>query len=112
MGNQVVYAGNGGTETASLDLYKLMMNSVLSRKGAKFITYNIRNFYLATPIEYPEYVNIKLTDIPQEFIEEYNLHENVYEGWVYFEICNGVYGLPQPGSLANNLLEKLLLKHY
>ena len=32
-------------------------------------------------------------------------------GWVYFEICNGVYGLPQSGSLANILLEKRLKKH-
>ena len=32
-------------------------------------------------------------------------------GWVYLEIHNGVYGLPQYGSLANILLEKRLKKH-
>ena len=69
MGNRVVYAGNAGTKTASLDLLKLLMNSVLSRKGAKFITYDILNYYLATTLDYPEYVKIKLTDIPQEFID-------------------------------------------
>ena len=111
MGNQVVYAGNVGTKTASLDLCKIVMNSVLSRKGAKFITYDIRNYYLATPLDYPEYIKIKLTDIPQEFIDKYNLHDYVHEGWVYFEIRNGVYGIPQSGSLANDLLETLLLKH-
>ena len=42
-----------------------MINSVLSCKGAKFITYDIRNYYLATPLEYPEYVKIKLNNIPQ-----------------------------------------------
>ena len=57
-----------------------MINSVLSRKGAKFITYDIRNYYLVTPLNYPEYVKIKLTDIPQEFIDEYNLHNYVHEG--------------------------------
>ena len=111
MGNRVVYAGDAGTKIASLDLCKLMMNSVLSRKEAKFITYNIRNYYLATPLHYPEYVKIKITDIPQEFIDEYNLHEYVHEGWVYYEIRNGVYGLPQSGSPANDLLETCLLKH-
>ncbi len=25
-------------------------------------------------------------------------------GWIYFEICQGCYGLPQAGILANNLL--------
>ena len=89
----------------------MMTNSVLSSKGSKFITYYIRNYYLATPLDYPEYVKIKLTNIPQEFIDKYNLHDYFHEGWVYFEIRKGVYGLPQSGSLANNLLETRLLKH-
>ena len=111
MGNRVVYAGNAGTKTASLDLCKLMMNIVISRKVAKFITYDIRNYYLVTTLKYPEYVKIKLTEIPQYYIEEYNLHDYVHEGWVYFEIRNGVYGLPQYYSLANDLLDTDLLKH-
>ena len=41
MGNQVVYTGEAGTKTASLDRCKLMMNRVTSRKGSKFITYNV-----------------------------------------------------------------------
>ena len=32
-------------------------------------------------------------------------------GWVYFKICNIVYGLLQSGSLANILLEKRLKKN-
>ena len=111
MGNRVVYAGNAGTKNASLDLCKLMMNSVLSRKGAKFINYYIRNYYLATLLDYPEYVKIKITDTPQELIDDYNIHDYVHEGWIYFEICNGVYDLPQSGSLTNNLMETRLLKH-
>ena len=87
------------------------MDSVLSCKGAKFIIYNIRNYYLEMPLDYPEYVKIKLTDIPQEFIDEYNLHDYVHGGWAYFEIRNGIYGISQSGSLANNLLETRLLKH-
>ena len=94
MGNQVVYAGNAGTKISSLYLCKLMMNSVLSRKGAKFITYDIRNYYLSTPLNYPESLKIKLIDIPQYFIYKYNLHDYVQEGWVYFKIRNGVYGIP------------------
>ena len=54
MGNQVVYSGNSRTKTASLNIFKLVFNSVLSRKGDKFITYDIRNYYLSTPINYPE----------------------------------------------------------
>ena len=33
----VCYTGDVGTNTASLELFKLMINSVLSRKGAKYV---------------------------------------------------------------------------
>ena len=52
----------------------------------------------------PEYVHIKILDIQAEFIEEYNLTGKDRDGWIYFEICQGCYGLPQAGILANNLL--------
>ena len=42
----------------------------------------------------PEYVRIKHLDIPQEFIEEYNLMQLFQNGWIYFEILRGSYGLP------------------
>ena len=37
----------------------------------------------------PEYVRIKFKDIPQGFVDEYNLIEYVHNGWVYFEIVKG-----------------------
>ena len=52
----------------------------------------------------PEYVCIKITDIPQEFVDEYNLHKFSKDGWTYFEITKGVYCLPQAGILANTQL--------
>jgi hypothetical protein len=56
-------------------------------------------------MEDPEYVRIKITDIPEEFILEYGLaRKDDINGWIYFEICRGCYGLPQAGILANNLL--------
>ena len=64
-GQNITYPGDVGTKTASLDLIKLILNSVLSRKGAKFVTFDIKNFYLQTPLDRPEYVRIKLSDIPQ-----------------------------------------------
>jgi hypothetical protein len=72
-GNRICYPGNVGTNTASLELVKLLLNSVLFRKGAWFSTIVLKNFYLDTPMPDPEYVRIKLFDIPDEFIKEYNL---------------------------------------
>jgi hypothetical protein len=56
----------------------------------------------------PEYVKIKLDDIPQEFIDKYNLHAYAHNGWVFLEVIKGCYGLPQSGKLANDLLRKRL----
>ena len=60
----ITYPGNVRTKTAFLELIKLLINSVLSRKGAKFVTFNIKNFYLQTPLDRPEYFRIKISDIP------------------------------------------------
>jgi len=55
-GNLICYPGNAVTNTASLELIKLMLNSVISRKGARFACIDIKNFYLDTPMKDPEYV--------------------------------------------------------
>ena len=110
-GNRICYPGDCGTKTGSLETVKLIINSALSRPNAKFACYDISNFYLGTPLDRPEYVRIKLSDIPQDFIDEYKLHEFERDGWIYFEITKGVYGLKQSGKLANDLLTERLNKH-
>jgi hypothetical protein len=56
----------------------------------------------------PEYVCIKILDIPQEFIKEYKLTGLDRDGWIYFKIHQSCYGLSQAGILANNLLQTCL----
>jgi hypothetical protein len=56
----------------------------------------------------PEYTCIKISDIPDKFIDEYKLTGLDRDGWIYFEICQGCYGLPQAGILANDLLRSCL----
>ena len=110
-GNRIAYPGDTGTKTGSLESVKLILNDTLSTPNAKFACFDISNFYLGTPLDRPEYVRIKLSDIPQEFIDEYNLTEYEHNNWIYFEIHNGVYGLKQAGKLANDLLTECLSQH-
>ena len=72
-GSCIWYPGDVGTPTGSLDLIKMIINSVLSCPGYRFYFYDTKNFYLQNPMERPEYVRIKLTDIPQDFINEYDI---------------------------------------
>jgi hypothetical protein len=108
-GNRICYPGNVGTNMALLELVKLLLNSILSRKGARFSTIDIKNLYLDTPMPDPEYVRIKISDIPDKFFTEYNLGGRDRDGWIYFEIRKGCYELPQAGILANDLLHSCLL---
>ena len=68
-GNRITFLGDVGTPTASLELSKLVFNSVLLRPGAKFTTFNICNFYLQTPLDRLEYVQVRLRDIPNKFVQ-------------------------------------------
>jgi hypothetical protein len=51
-----------------------------------------------------------LASLPQETIEKYDLNDLAQDGKVYIEIQKGMYGLPQAGILANELLQRNLAK--
>ena len=68
-GSQIFYPGDVGTPTGSLDLVKLIINSVLSRRNARFVCFDLKKFYFQIPMKQSKYVRIKLSNIPQEFIK-------------------------------------------
>ncbi len=89
-----------------------MLNSIISTQGARFMTLDIKNFYLNTPMEQYKHVCIKLDDVSEEIIQQYLLQDKVdSEGFIFIEVRKGMCGLPQAGILAQNLLEKRLNKH-
>ncbi len=85
----------------------MLFNSVISTKGARFMTMDISDFYLMTPLHRPKFIHVKLSNIPNEVIEEYKLREKATKnGSIYIKAKQGLYGLQQSGLLANKLLEK------
>jgi hypothetical protein len=69
-----------------------------------------RIFNLNTPLRQFEYMVINLSLLPQETIEKYDLLELSQDVKVYIKIQKGMYGLPQAGILANELLQRNLAK--
>ena len=63
-GDRVNYPGYCGTPTVDLLTVKLLLNSVVSTPGTKFITIDIKYFYLNTPMPRYEYMRLKLSDLP------------------------------------------------
>ena len=86
-GNLTNYPGDCGTPTNNLLTVKLLLNIVISTKGAKFMILDISNFYLMTPLKRKEYVRMKILDFPEKVIENYNLHEkSTPDDFVYVDI--------------------------
>jgi len=110
-GNLIDYPFETTTRTTDMITNKLLWNSVLSTPDAKYCCGDLKNFYLETPMERREYMRIKVEDIPDEFMDEYNLHAKIYKGHIYCEIRRGMYGLPQAGIIANQQLKKRLAPH-
>jgi hypothetical protein len=93
-GNLINYPDDCGTPTADLFMVKLMLNSVISMPNAKFMTINIKDFYLMTPMERYEYFRMKLELFLPNIIEEYRLRNKVdADGNVFCEVRQGMYGL-------------------
>ena len=80
-----------GTPTADLLTIKLLFDGVVSTPGAKFMTIDIKNFYLNTPLERPEYLRMKLSYFPEDVIEHYQLKDKVdAKGFLYVKIMKGM----------------------
>jgi hypothetical protein len=111
-GDRINYLGKVATPTAEMLVAKMLFNSVISTKGAYFMTIDISNFYLMTPLHHAEFIHIKLCDIADEVVDEYKLREKATkDSSVYMRAKRGMYGLPQAGLLATQLLKKCLNKH-
>ncbi len=74
---------------------------------------DIKDFYLLNiPMAWYEYMQLTLSDIPADIIEHYKLNEIATpDGYVYCNIQKGMYGLPQAGIIAQDLLADQLKLH-
>jgi hypothetical protein len=108
----VHYLGNAGTPTADLVTVKLLINSTISPPSTKYMTMDIKDFYLNTPMARCKYMQLRIANMPDDVIKHYNLTDLATpEGYVYCKIQKGMYGLPQAGIIAQQLLEKRLRQH-
>ncbi|KAL7474380.1 hypothetical protein ACHAW6_000355, partial [Cyclotella cf. meneghiniana] len=93
-GNSIDYPWEVTTPTADLTKAKLLFNSVISTPGARFLTMDIKDFYLNTPMEHPEFMRLKYDFLPQEIITKYGLTQKVLNGWVNVRIEKGIQFTP------------------
>ncbi len=110
-GNLITYKGDTSTRTVDLTTSKLLWNSVLGTKGARYMCLDLKNFYLTAALDYYKYMKIPLALFPEWTKKQYDLNTHARDGFVFLEIRRAVWGLPQAGILANKLLRKRLAPH-
>ena len=59
-----------GTPTANLLTIKLLFNSIVSTPGTKLLRLDVKDFYLNTPMDRPEYLQMKLVNFPNSVIHK------------------------------------------
>ena len=72
-GDRINYPDDCGTPTAGIITVKLLLNSVISTKGANFMTIDIKDIYFNTPMKRYKYMRLKLAELPEDFVNEYKL---------------------------------------
>ncbi len=73
---------------------------------------DIKDFYLKTPMARYKYMRLQTTNMLNNVIKHYQLTDlTTPDGYIYCEIKKGMYGLPQVGIIAQQLLEKRLKQH-
>ena len=109
-GDKINYDGPTSAQTADMVAVKILLNSVVSDK-AQWASADIKDFYLGTPLDRPEYMRMQLRFLPDEVLDELNLRQFISRECVLFEITKGMYGLPQAGRIAQERLIGHLAKH-
>ena len=113
-GDKLEYTQDSGSPATDLTETKILLNSTISEydtKGSQFLSMDLKDMFLHTPMKDPEYMKIPFKYFPQDIVQRYKLDKLKHiNGYVYVKITKGMYGLKQAAVLAYNNLSKLLLK--
>jgi hypothetical protein len=112
-GNNSSYEGDTAAYVADMTTFKILCNKTISDEGKRMSTADISDMYLHSQLEEPEYMWVRLCDIPTATIQHFNIKKHITSGAtkVAVRITGGMYGLPQAGRLAQEKLVKVLYAH-
>ena len=95
-GDKLEYEFDSGSPTTNLTETKILLNSTISdaKAGARFLTLDLKDMFLHTPMDRPEYMRVPLRYFPADIIQKYGLDKLVHtNGYVYIKIIKAMYGL-------------------
>ena len=109
-GDRINYTGPTSAQTAAMPVVKLFLHSVVS-EHKNWMTIDIKDYYLGTPLLRPEDIRIPLRMIPKTTQTKHHPLQYVHRDAILFQIIKRMYGLPQAGLLAQQRLVAHLQIH-
>ena len=78
-GDRLTYSDGVGSPAANLMETKILVNSIISdaSRGVRFMSADIKDYFLATPMAQPEYMEVQYKHIPDNIRQMYNLDKKV-----------------------------------
>jgi hypothetical protein len=107
-GDRSDYSGDRSSGTAALQTIKLHLNHVVS-SDLSYMTMDISDYYLDTPLDRPEYMLINRHDIPEDIQERYASAIHLVNDKAM--VTKALYGIPQAGRLSQERLIPHLAQH-
>ncbi len=86
-GDRVHYPGDTGTPSTNLLTVKLLINSIISTPNAKYMTMDIKDFYLNTPMARYKYMQLQIASMRNNVIKHYPFTDlATLDRYIYCEI--------------------------
>ena len=96
-GDRISYTGVVSSSTASLQLVKPLLHSVVS-DNAECMTIDIDDFFLLSTLPRAEYIRIPVPILPDEIREEFQLDQYIHNGFVLFKVRKVCTGYPKQAT--------------
>lgn len=112
-GDQLVYEFGNTSHVADTMAFKLLLNAAVS-EDAQLISSDLKDFFLTAALPEKVYLKILWHQLPPETITHYNLTPNIDSKgnqYIYAELSQALYGLPQANFLAGQELKRNLALH-
>jgi hypothetical protein len=85
-GDRINYPDNVSTKVSDMSTVKININSTVSTEDALYGTGDIKDFFLNSIMDRPEYMKVPLSLFPKEIIDHYGLEDLADNGFIYVEI--------------------------
>ncbi|KAL7481125.1 hypothetical protein ACHAW6_006797 [Cyclotella cf. meneghiniana] len=89
---------------------KILFNSVISTPETQFMTMDKSNFYLMTPLFRPEYIQVKLMDLPDKIINKYKIQDQANrKRSIFLKVVKGIKIVPSLWKHKTRLIQFALM---